>query len=66
MRKEHSYLLLVNQSIGGLFNEVIKESSKITKVDIFYGSSTSFIEDKKYFHKSIKYSNKSIIRRLFT
>ena len=66
MSKVNLNLLLVNQSIGGLFNEVIKETSKISNVDIFYGSTTSLIKDQKLFFKSIKYSNKSLIKRLIT
>tara|TARA_A100000164_G_scaffold357603_1_gene368387 strand:+ start:1054 stop:2238 length:1185 start_codon:yes stop_codon:yes gene_type:complete len=66
IKKTKKNLLLVNQSIGSLFNDVVFESSINHKVTIFYGSSNQHKYNGIITHKSKKYNNKTILKRFYT
>lgn len=65
MNKEERYLL-VNQSIGSLFYDVILEISRKTKIDIFTGTSLGLKNNKFNLYKGTRYNRKNYLTRIYT
>ena len=59
-------ILLVNQTIGELFNEIIIRTFKKYNLTIFSGKTFIKSNNKYRQYKSISYNNKSILMRLIT
>ena len=65
MNKEERYLL-VNQSIGSLFYDVILEISRKTKIDIFTGTFLGLKNNKFNLYKGTRYNRKNYLTRIYT
>ena len=64
--KNKKKLLLVNQSIGEFFNDIILNLPLNNQISIFSGKYNYKLNKNISFHKSIEYDNKSIKTRFLT
>ena len=64
--KSKKHVLLINQSIGELFKDIILSIPRSKNISIFSGNKILNLENKISHHKGINYNKSSILSRLLT